>query len=291
MPPGAHRRRPRGAVDVARVRQPLADRVRGRAGVPPRVHVLDEASSQLAHEQRWERFVDGLYTDPKREELLLRAQRLGVAFEPQYQGHATFKDVAVELNGNWDRTHHVGPAAGPAPVLSEVDFSRSTTPSRRSRAAGRVQRSRRPVLSQAGRSPVAGDAGIAGSTIPTASSRLLYDASRSTWGPAPRWRGANWGGDVKAAKACVAAVNDAVEASWVGRPTRCCAGCWCSAARCSTPPRLAGPTAGSSSTTSWCWPRGAAHHADARDALHDRYTHLLLDEFQDTDPIQIDLAC
>src|SRR5437763_1784516 len=28
----------------------------------------------------------------------------------------------------------------------------------------------------------------------------------------------------------------------------------------------------------------------ARQALHQRYTHLLLDEFQDTDPIQIELA-
>jgi ATP-dependent exoDNAse (exonuclease V) beta subunit len=30
--------------------------------------------------------------------------------------------------------------------------------------------------------------------------------------------------------------------------------------------------------------------AGARSTLHDRYTHLLLDEFQDTDPIQIELA-
>lgn len=62
------------------------------AGLPPRVRVLDEVSSQLAHEQRWERFVDALYAEPAYEELLLRAQRLGVAFEPQYQGHATLKD-------------------------------------------------------------------------------------------------------------------------------------------------------------------------------------------------------
>lgn len=33
-----------------------------------------------------------------------------------------------------------------------------------------------------------------------------------------------------------------------------------------------------------------AHHPDARAALHDRYRRVLLDEFQDTDPIQLDIA-
>ncbi len=36
--------------------------------------------------------------------------------------------------------------------------------------------------------------------------------------------------------------------------------------------------------------RLAATHADVREQLHRRYTHVLLDEFQDTDPIQLELA-
>ena len=46
-----------------------------------------------------------------------------------------------------------------------------------------------------------------------------------------------------------------------------------------------------SSTTFWCWPgtcsRGPRTPAPT---LHERYQRLLLDEFQDTDPIQIELA-
>ncbi len=36
--------------------------------------------------------------------------------------------------------------------------------------------------------------------------------------------------------------------------------------------------------------RDPEHGATVRAALHDRYRRLLLDEFQDTDPIQIELA-
>ena len=90
------------------------------AGLPPRVRVLDEVSSQLAHEDRWERFVDGLYGDTANDEVLLRAALVGIDFEPQYQGHATLKDVAVELNGNWDRL--TGVAQDPLPPLHEPDF-------------------------------------------------------------------------------------------------------------------------------------------------------------------------
>ena len=49
--------------------------------------------------------------------------------------------------------------------------------------------------------------------------------------------------------------------------------------------------AGWSSTTCWCWPATCSRASDdARATLHERYQRLLLDEFQDTDPIQIELA-
>ncbi len=73
------------------------------AHLPPRITVLDEVSSQLAHEQRWERFVDRLYDDPDRAELLYRAALLDVALVPRYNGQASFKDVAANFAQNWDR--------------------------------------------------------------------------------------------------------------------------------------------------------------------------------------------
>ena len=51
------------------------------------------------------------------------------------------------------------------------------------------------------------------------------------------------------------------------------------------------PTVGWSSTTCWCWPdRLLRTNAEVRAALQHRFQVLLLDEFQDTDPIQIELA-
>ncbi len=49
--------------------------------------------------------------------------------------------------------------------------------------------------------------------------------------------------------------------------------------------------AASSSTICSCWHGICCARAPRRaDRLHERYTHILLDEFQDTDPIQIELA-
>ena len=60
----------------------------------------------------------------------------------------------------------------------------------------------------------------------------------------------------------------------------------------SRPPRRGGARAGWSSTTCWCSRATCSrHHAEVRDgAAAERYQRLLLDEFQDTDPIQIELA-
>ena len=56
-------------------------------------------------------------------------------------------------------------------------------------------------------------------------------------------------------------------------------------------PSRGGARGGSSSTTCSSSPaRCSATIADVRRRMHDRYQHLLIDEFQDTDPIQVELA-
>ena len=67
------------------------------AGLPPRVTVLDEVASQLANEQRWERFVDLLHEEPEYDELMYRAALIEVPLSPRYHGQASFKDVAAQL--------------------------------------------------------------------------------------------------------------------------------------------------------------------------------------------------
>jgi ATP-dependent helicase/nuclease subunit A len=73
------------------------------AGLPPRVRIADEVSSTLAFEDRWERFVDGLYARAELDELLLRADTLRIKLEPTYHRESTLTDVAAILGQSWDR--------------------------------------------------------------------------------------------------------------------------------------------------------------------------------------------
>jgi ATP-dependent exoDNAse (exonuclease V) beta subunit len=261
------------------------------AGLPPRVWVLDEVSSQLAHEARWERFVDRLYADPANASVLTRAQLVGVAFEPQYQGHATLKDVAVELNGNWDRLLTTA-AADPEP-LPPLDFSTfdravDALHALPTECADPDDLFCRKLVDEL----VPQMQAIVELGDPHRKLALLYEASRPGWKPGSGGRAANWGGDVKAAKAFVAAVNDAADELVARVADDVLRHLLVLVAREVLDAAEARRVDG-----------GLEFHdllvlarellrtsTDARDRLHQRYTHILLDEFQDTDPIQIELA-
>ncbi|MGZ0191370.1 MAG: UvrD-helicase domain-containing protein, partial [Acidimicrobiales bacterium] len=91
------------------------------AGLPPRISVLDEVASQLANEQRWDRFVDLLNNEPELEELMYRAALLDVPLSPAFHGQASFKDVAHNFAQNWDRLDELldQPLGG---VLAPINF-------------------------------------------------------------------------------------------------------------------------------------------------------------------------
>ena len=81
-------------------------------GVPPRVEVIDEVRSQLAFDRRWGVFLDSLYEDPDLEEFIVRASILGVKLNgPQ------LRNIAQQFDDNWDRLLAVDvPAARPTPI-------------------------------------------------------------------------------------------------------------------------------------------------------------------------------
>jgi len=81
-------------------------------GVPPRVEVIDEVRSQLAFDRRWGLFLDSLYDDPNLEEFIVRASILGVKLNgPQ------LRNIAKQFDQNWDRLLDVDvPDARPTPV-------------------------------------------------------------------------------------------------------------------------------------------------------------------------------
>ncbi|MCU1353995.1 MAG: putative ATP-dependent helicase, partial [Acidimicrobiales bacterium] len=88
-------------------------------GLPPRVDIHDEVSSQLAFEERWKEFVDDLYDDPEAEELVLRAWALKVEIDSRGFGTSSLKDVAGVFEDSWDRLAHV--AAADLPPLPPLD--------------------------------------------------------------------------------------------------------------------------------------------------------------------------
>ena len=120
----------------------------------------------------------------------------------------------------------------------------------------------------------------------------LADASRNPWTGGRGGKAAAWNGDAKAAKAVVAAVNTAVEAviartaDDVLRPLLVLV---CREVLDAAEARRA--DGGLEFHDLLVLARDLLRtNAEARDRLHERYTHILLDEFQDTDPIQIELA-
>jgi ATP-dependent helicase/nuclease subunit A len=259
------------------------------AGLPPRVRVLDEVSSQLAHEQRWERFVDTLYDDTTVEPVLTRAALVGVALEPQYPGHATFKDVAVELNQNWDRLEPLTTLT--PPPLGTIDFDAFD------RAVARLA-----ALPGECSDPSDGfHCHLTETLIPEMTAyvavadperKLRALAAVKPWGRGNSGKNAAWDGDVKAAKDYVDAVNDAVDDVVCTAADEVIMHLLVLVAREVVAAAMDRRDEGGLEFHDLLvLTRDMLRtHAEARDALHDRYTHILLDEFQDTDPLQIELA-
>ncbi len=65
------------------------------AGLPPTIEVLDEISSQVAFDQRWTEQLDRLLDDPDMAETVLIATASGV-------DERHLRDLAVAFNDNWD---------------------------------------------------------------------------------------------------------------------------------------------------------------------------------------------
>ena len=269
------------------------------AELPPQVRVLDEVSSQLAAQDRWQRFVDELYDDPANDELLVAAALFGVPLEASYNRQPTLKDVAADFNQNWDRLPAVVEMALDASEpLAHPDFTaidraavavtgclgECTDPSDKffvhltSKVIPELER-------------------LKTITHPLRRIAALSDlqsarADKLAFGKGVGGAKGNWGGDVKRSKDLIVELNEAI-------------GEVVSNAKSAVIERFVGPIARNvlAAAQQRRAEGGLEFHDllvlaremlrtndEARMALHERYTHLLLDEFQDTDPIQIELA-
>ena len=260
------------------------------AKLPPRVRVLDEVSSQLAHEERWKQFVDRLYDDPTHEVALVRAALLKVALERRYAGEATLQDIAIELNDSWDRL--VGSTESEPPVIGPVDFSPFDAAVAEVVALpGECTDPTDKFLEHLNLKIIPELASIA-SMVDTDEKLKALAARKKPWGTGSGGKAASWGGDVKAAKNCITAVNearDAVVAAASNDVLRYLVTLVCEDVLAAADERRR--NGGLEFHDLLVLAREMLRTSpDARQGLHDRYTHLLLDEFQDTDPLQIELA-
>jgi ATP-dependent helicase/nuclease subunit A len=266
------------------------------AGLPPRVSVLDEVSSQLAHERRWDRFVDRLHETPEHEELLYRAALMEIPLDPRYQGQASFKDVAANFGQNWDRLdeltaatpHQIGPIDFLAfdAAVNELGRVASTCIDPEDKLVRRIEDGHLPEMRS-----------IVAISDPHTKLRMLSTKSRGAtkgqiWGRGAGGKKAAWGGDVTEIKDFVTAVNDAAVAGIAAT-----SGAVVEQLMQLTADEVVKAARARSEDGGLEFHdllvlarRVLRRNANVRASLHDRYQHILLDEFQDTDPIQIEVA-
>jgi ATP-dependent exoDNAse (exonuclease V) beta subunit len=256
--------------------------------LPPRVEIVDEVTSDVQFEQRWSAYLDHLLEDPAMQRTLLLLFAAGV--KP-----TALRALATAFDRNWDLVAERVPEHAPEPpelgaaldaALRTVDAATEaavhcTKPDdklalRLHEVAAYVEHLR---------------------AIPDELD-LLDELSGNGTAKPPSFRAGNlgakgnWGCDHKAIQADLAAAGEQL-ALVAGTVAQACARRVAAALRTFTldaaaARREAGELAFHDLLV--LARQLVRQHASVRERLHRRYQRLLLDEFQDTDPIQIEIA-
>ena len=257
------------------------------ARLPPRVEVLDEVTSGIAFDRRWARVLDHLLADPALERTLLLLNAAGV--DPK-----KLRALAVAFDGSWDLVEDCVPATAADPpavvdcvpkVLAELrtlaDLARHCVDPT-DKLLGRLHE----VLELGPLLAAAGDDDLDVLELLTGPRKL----TASNLGKIGSWGGCK--GDVVAQMLVVSETVEAVK----GTVLQACARHLGSAMRRHTldaarQRREAGQLEFHDLLVlARQVLRDPVQGPVVRASLRRRYQRLLLDEFQDTDPIQIELA-
>jgi ATP-dependent exoDNAse (exonuclease V) beta subunit len=253
------------------------------AGLPPRIEVLDDIASQVAFDERWSRFVDQLLDDRSLERPLLLALSSGT-------GLVVLRTIALACNANWDLVaQRMGPEPDPPPLEVAPIVSGATA-----------------LVARAGDCRNASDRLAAGLAEIDDWARELRDAPdeyeqlRLLHDAMPKvgtriGRKDNWKCDIDEVRAQLGALrtlvtetDTAMAVAAVRRLT------WAIAQFTLTEAELRRRGGRLEFhdllVLSRAVLRDPERGTEVRQRLRERYTRLLLDEFQDTDPIQCDLA-
>jgi len=258
------------------------------AGLPPRLEVLDEVSSEVAFEQRWSRFQDALLSNPDLERTILLLLSSGIR-------PAALRSLAQAFDDNWDlveeRVSDYEPEPPPVsdllvPALSAMaDVCKATC-----RNPEDKLRLRLDDIAQ-----------FAGRLASLSNEFQILDALGSTASPKPpsfkvgRLGQSPFFDDIAELRVRVAAAGGQLEAVRVAVSTACARRLGSAIRQFTLSAAAERRQAGRIEfhdllVLARSLLRSPQHGPAVRRRLHEHYQRILLDEFQDTDPIQIELA-
>lgn len=256
------------------------------AGLPPNVEVLDEVASQVEFTDRWRRFRDELFDDPELERCLLLAFAAGVRPDD-------LRTLATAFGGNWDLVAEPGrvpwantepPALDLHPLLARLDALVGRLHECRDGGDNLCRRLTEDIEPYAERLRSAPDE---------------YEALRLLRDDWPKFTGSpgnkgNWD-DKPSVVEQMRAVGEYRDALADDIAVACVRRIAAEVARFTLDAAEARRADGRLEfhdllVMARQLLRGD-HGVEVRRRLRRRYRRLLLDEFQDTDPIQVELAC
>jgi ATP-dependent exoDNAse (exonuclease V) beta subunit len=257
------------------------------AGLPPRVQVLDDIASQLAFEERWTRFVDQLLDEPTLERTILLALNADTTL-------TVLRTLALACNANWDlvaeRMHEEPDPPALAPAIAPLLDALAQVRTRAVRCLDPDDKLLEKVVDLAAWH----DALLA---APDEYEQMRMLNAGAPTGNLRHGKRTNWpddctADDVRAEIGAIRAMVTQLAQSMSEAVVRRLA--W-ELAQFTLREAAARRAAGELEfhdllVLARAMLRDPEHGWDVRQRLRARYTRLLLDEFQDTDPIQCDLA-
>ena len=260
------------------------------AGLPPRLEVLDEVSSTVAFERRWSSFREELLADPDLERTLLLLLAAGVRTE-------ALRALAEAFDDNWDLVEdRVPPTADEPPSVFDL-FADARAVVEKVCAEPCRDPSDKLRLRLDEIAAVLGELARSDDEV-----GLLEALTSGSAGPLPSFRVGGKGKqssfpdlDMRQFQAEVAAAGQVLADVGSTVAEACVARLGSALRRFTVEAAHERQRAGELEfhdllVLARALLRHPDHGAAVRSTLHDRYRHLLLDEFQDTDPIQIELA-